>query len=77
MFYSWDIMEPIAYTMLLANFTFGFFFYTLLKKDLELETIRELLSNRFAKRLYRKKRFDIVKFNRLQTEVEELRNVIS
>ena len=30
-FYSWDIMEPIAYTMMLGNFTTAFFFYALKK----------------------------------------------
>jgi hypothetical protein len=35
-FYSWDVMEPISYIMLFSNFTFGFFFYTLLRKDLKL-----------------------------------------
>ena len=51
-FYSWDVMEPISYIMMFTNFTAGFFFYTSLKKDLELSTVREILSARFARRLY-------------------------
>jgi hypothetical protein len=39
-YYSWDIMEPIAYCMLLANFVAGFFFYAFLKKDMALGTLR-------------------------------------
>jgi hypothetical protein len=33
--YSWDIMEPICYLVTFSNFTFGYFFYLLMKKDLE------------------------------------------
>lgn len=35
-FYSWDVMEPIAYCMLLSNFTCRFLFYTINKKDMSL-----------------------------------------
>ena len=47
-FYSWDIMEPIAYMMLFSNFTFGIMYYTMFKKELALGTVRQSLSNRFA-----------------------------
>ena len=33
-YFSWDIMEPIAYTMLYANFTCGFLFYLFKNRDL-------------------------------------------
>ena len=36
---SWDIFEPINYLMTLGNFTFGFFMYIWLKKDLDLTNI--------------------------------------
>lgn len=32
--YSWDVMEPIAYCMMLGNFTSGLFFYARYKEDL-------------------------------------------
>jgi hypothetical protein len=59
--YSWDIMEPIAYVMLLSNFVIGFFFYALLKKEMQLGNLKEMLTARFAKRLYAKNELDIDK----------------
>ena len=64
-YYSWDVMEPISYIMLLSNFVVGFFFYAALKRNMELATLREMLANRFAKRLYRKKGLDIEKAEKL------------
>ena len=46
---SWDIMEPISYLMMLGNFTAGFGFYMLNRKDLELQNITEILVNKFTK----------------------------
>ena len=39
-YFSWDIMEPIAYTMLLGNFTVSFFYYALLKKEMQLGSLK-------------------------------------
>ena len=64
-YFSWDVMEPISYMMLLTNFTCGFFFYNIIKRDMELSTIKDILAARFANRLYRKKGLDIEKINRL------------
>ena len=72
-YFSWDIMEPIAYMMLLSNFTFGFFFYNIIKRDLELSTIGDILKTRFANRLYKKKGVDIEKIEKLTAEITELR----
>ncbi len=69
MFYSWDVMEPIAYMMLLSNFVIGLFFYTMQKKNMELETLREMLGNTFARRLYRKNGLDIEKLEKLETQI--------
>ena len=33
---SWDIMEPMSYLMMLGNFTAGFAFYGIARRDLEL-----------------------------------------
>ena len=44
---SWDIMEPICYLMTFGNFTFGFFFYLIAKKDLELTSIHDILTHRY------------------------------
>lgn len=69
---SWDIMEPISYLMLLGNFTFGFWFYLLNKKDLELSSLQEILTYRFAQRKYRRVGIDIEKHERQLAEVEEI-----
>ena len=76
-FYSWDVMEPISYMMLFANFTAGFFFYILSKKGMELCTLREIMANRFANRLYRKKGFNIDKLYTLEKEIIELREILN
>ena len=76
-YFSWDVMEPISYMMLLTNFTFGFFFYNIIKRDLELSTIRDILNARFANRLYRKRGLDIEKINQLTTEIIELREILN
>lgn len=62
-YFSWDIMEPISYMMLLSNFTFGYFFYNILKRDLDVDTLRDILKVRFAQRLYRKKGLDVERLN--------------
>lgn len=66
-------MEPIAYIMLFSNFTLGFFFYILLKKDFELGTLREILNKRFASKMYRRKGFEISNVEKLEAEITELR----
>jgi hypothetical protein len=60
-FYSWDIMEPISYVMMLGNFTFGMLFYAAYKDELQLTTLREMLSKRFARGIYRRRGFDVEK----------------
>lgn len=33
-YYSWDVMEPISYMMMLGNFTVGLLFYASYKEEL-------------------------------------------
>jgi len=44
---SWDIMEPVCYLMTLGNFTAGYAFYLMMKKDLELTNVHAILTERF------------------------------
>lgn len=74
---SWDVMEPLSYLMLFSNFTCAFAFYTLVKKDLELQSVKEILTNRFARRLYRKRGFNVDEMNRLTEEILEMRAVMN
>jgi hypothetical protein len=57
-YYSWDVMEPISYVMMLTNFTVGMLFYATNKKEMELTTLRTMIANKFARGIYRRKGFD-------------------
>ena len=46
----WDIMEPMCYLMTLGNFTAGFAFYLKNHKDLELQSIHEMLTERSVRK---------------------------
>jgi len=76
MFFSWDVMEPISYMVLYANFWAGFFFYALRKRSLELESVQDILTQVFSRRAYRKKGFDIKRYEELVLEIEELRQIV-
>ena len=58
-FYSWDIMEPISYIMMFTNFTVGASFYAVNKQEMQLQTLRTMLRNRIAKRMYKKRGVDV------------------
>jgi Mitochondrial calcium uniporter len=73
-FYSWDIMEPISYVMLLANFTVGAMFYATNKKDMQLQTLSEILAGRIASRIYRKRKLNIKRVEELEEEINRLRS---
>ena len=53
-YYSWDVMEPISYVMMLGNFTVGMLFYAGFKRGMELSTLREMMANKFARGIYRR-----------------------
>lgn len=72
-YYSWDVMEPISYMMLLGNFTGAFLFYILSKRDMGLSNLREMVGSRFAKRLYRKRKLDIERLEYLEKEINGYR----
>ena len=57
-YYSWDVMEPISYVMMLGNFTAGMLFYANYKDEMQLTTVRKMLADRFAKRIFRRNGFD-------------------
>ena len=47
-YFSWGIMEPIAYTMLLSNFVFGFFFINMRKESFAPDSIQKMLAERYS-----------------------------
>lgn len=76
-FHSWDVMEPIAYTMLLGNFTIGMLFFATFKDEMQLTTLRTMFANKLARRLYKKKGLDIERLEQLEAEIIELREVLN
>lgn len=76
-FYSWDVMEPISYMMMLGNFTFGMLFYARYKDEMQLTTLRDMLSNKFARGLYKRRGFDIEKLENLEREIKEFRKMLN
>ncbi|XGW26288.1 hypothetical protein V3C99_007144, partial [Haemonchus contortus] len=75
--YSWDIMEPVTYFATYATVvaTFGYYLYT--RQSFEYPNARERL---FTKQFYKralKHGFDIEKYNKLVTEVEEVRRQLA
>ncbi|CAD6198044.1 unnamed protein product, partial [Caenorhabditis auriculariae] len=75
--YSWDIMEPVTYfaTYSTVVATFGYYLYT--RQSFEYTSVRDRV---YTKQFYRralKRNFDVERYNRLVTEVEELRKQLS
>ncbi|WKY07477.1 hypothetical protein Q1695_007158 [Nippostrongylus brasiliensis] len=75
--YSWDIMEPVTYFATYATVvaTFGYYLYT--RQTFEYPTARSRI---FTKQFYRRairEGFDIEKYNKLATEVEDVRRQLA
>lgn len=58
-FYSWDIMEPIAYIMMFTNFTTAFLYFNMKKRSMELSNLKGILSERFALKKYKRNGINI------------------
>ena len=52
-------MEPICYLMTFGNFTFSYFFYLGMKRDLELTNIHDILSYRFTRKVAKRRGIDL------------------
>lgn len=76
-YYSWDVMEPVSYVMMLGNFTAGMFFYAAYKDEMQLATLKEMLSKRFARGIYKRRGFDIERLENLEEEIRELRAILN
>jgi len=66
MFYSWDVMEPISYVTMLGNFTVTMLFYAKYRNEMQLTTLREMIAQKFARGLYRRKGLDIQRVEKLK-----------
>ncbi|CAI4223861.1 unnamed protein product [Auanema sp. JU1783] len=71
--YSWDIMEPVTYFATYATViaTFGYYLYT--RQSFEYPTARERIFTKAFYRRAQKQKFNIVRYNELVEEVEDLR----
>lgn len=67
--YSWDIMEPFSYMILLGNFTASFYYYTFKHKDLELANLSQNFSQTIAKKLYKKNGLDIEEYKKKERRI--------
>jgi len=76
-FFSWDIMEPISYVMMLGNFTLGMLFFAKNHEELQLTTLREMIAARFARGIYRRKGLDVVRLDQLQEEIKAGQEIIN
>ena len=70
-------MEPISYLMMLSNFTFGYFFYLAMKRDLTLTNFYEILVQRFVESSCRRNGIDYKQHKLSETEIEDMRTQIS
>ena len=75
--FSWDVMEPIAYLMSMVNFTAAFMFFWKNREEMELTSLQEILMRRHAKKLYLKYAFDEEAYDKLSSQILELRELIS
>ena len=60
-YYCWDIMEPVSYLMMYGNFLAGFSFYLVNKVDLDVGSIKEVLTGYFKRRGARRQGIDLEK----------------
>ena len=70
---SWDIMEPICYLMTFGNFTAGFFFYTMCRKDLDLTNFNEILTHRLKERACLSQGIDLGQLEEKKQEIAQMR----
>ena len=75
-YFSWGIMEPIAYTMLLGNFVASFFFFNWNRKNLEAESLQQMWAERFSKRKYVLEGVHLTELEKLEREIKELRSIL-
>ena len=70
---SWDIMEPVCYLMTLGNFTFGYLYYLLQKKDMEYSNLHELMTLRFTASACAREGICLDELEKMKEEAEQIR----
>jgi hypothetical protein len=75
-YYCWDVMEPIAYLMLMGNLTVAFGYFGLKGRELDQDTLQRSWFTTVAKKLYRAMGFDYDGYLQIQKDVQDLRILI-
>ena len=73
---SWDIMEPICYLMQFANFNLAFAFYLIHHKDLECDTVHEILTKKSLAKRARAHGIDMEELAAKKVQLAALRDEI-
>jgi len=75
-YYCWDIMEPVSYLMMYGNFLCGFSFYLVVKKDMDVDSLTEVLAARFRRRAAKKQGICLETQTKMVEEIRHLREII-
>ena len=74
--YSWDIMEPISYLMLLSNFTFGFGWYVTFLKQPEFHNPINWYRTKVNRRMQARQGISDEEVQKLINEIMEIKHRI-
>lgn len=77
LFFSWDVMEPIAYLMSMCNFSVGFWYFCMKQQDLDLPNLKDSMVDKTLHKMYEKRDFDIKKYIELERDINKIRRLIS
>jgi len=73
---SWDIMEPIAYLMMFGNFNCAWLFYMLNDRDLQSNSIHEVIANRAFFRMCLEQGIDIIQHQAMLKEIDAIKEAL-
>lgn len=63
---SWDVMEPICFFVTSSSLLAGFFFFVITKRDPSYHDFMDTLFSSKQRKLIKKKKFDVKRFQELQ-----------
>lgn len=69
---SWDIMEPVTYMITFAVIAGSAVWFSVTKTDYTYESLHETLTQRKLNKLVKRSGFDLLRYNSLKEEVNEL-----
>ncbi len=75
-YYSWDVMEPLTYLMMLTNCTVAFGYYGFKHRELDQATLQRFWFLNAAKKMYGKVGFDLDAYEQLKEDVLDLKKIL-